>query len=415
MAEKSGRTEKTTDWMGNKKEVHYDSDGHKVGETRFTTDWMGNPKQEHYDTSGSKVGETRAGVDGWTGQSRAEHYDRDGKMIGHSRDDADWTGSYVQKHYNTSHKQVGSTHRKTGIFGDVKKVHEGEYFKAKGRESSPDQTVRTSSGGDSGSSSYGGDYDSSTTRTTIKPGYKEGKGLTFGVVFGRLTSLVVIAGLAVLMGFWENYRLNGSHENYGQLLIYVTLGSAILVALLERGFWFSFLAGCMVTLGSAYGLSLYPVDYPYMTLSSAIASGFQFTLICGFVGWLAKKIAHGRNRSGWVSVLTSWLILAIAVWQLLGLSSLTVSSESNSNVVLSQSTDVQPTITPDIQKKTATPVVISDETQEPGGTYTVEKGDTLWIIAERFYNDGTRWVEIAQANNLTNPDLIHVGNVLIIP
>lgn len=412
MAEKSGRTEKTTDWMGNEKEVHYDSDGHKVGETRFTTDWMGNPKQEHLDTSGNKIGETKAGTDFW-GQSRAEHYDNDGKMIAYSRDDADWTGSYVQKHYNTSHEQVGSTRRETGILGDTKKVHEGEYFKARGRESSPEQTISTSSGGDSGSGSYS-DYGSSTTRTTIKPGYKEGRGLTFGVVFGRITSLVTIAGLAVLMGFWENYRLNGPHENYGQLLIYVTFGSAILVALLERGFWFSFLAGCMVTLGSAYGLSLYPVNYPYMTPLGAIVSGFQFTLICGFVGWLAKKITHRCNRSGWLSVLTSWLILAIAVWQLLSLSSLIVGSESNSNVVLARSTDVQPTITPDIQKKTATPVVVSDETQL-GKTYTVERGDTLWAIAERFYNDGTRWVEIAQANNLTNPSLIHTGNVLIIP
>ena len=48
-------------------------------------------------------------------------------------------------------------------------------------------------------------------------------------------------------------------------------------------------------------------------------------------------------------------------------------------------------------------------------TYTVKTGDSLWKIAEALYNDGYRWVDIAQANNLTNPDIIHNGNVLTIP
>jgi putative chitinase len=47
--------------------------------------------------------------------------------------------------------------------------------------------------------------------------------------------------------------------------------------------------------------------------------------------------------------------------------------------------------------------------------YTVEHGDTLWDISVRAYADGYRWVDIAKANNLANPDLIHSGNILIIP
>lgn len=50
-----------------------------------------------------------------------------------------------------------------------------------------------------------------------------------------------------------------------------------------------------------------------------------------------------------------------------------------------------------------------------GITYTVQKGDTLWSIAVRAYGDGYKWVNIAKANNLTNPSVIHSGNVLIIP
>jgi len=50
-----------------------------------------------------------------------------------------------------------------------------------------------------------------------------------------------------------------------------------------------------------------------------------------------------------------------------------------------------------------------------GDKYTVVKGDSLWKIAVRAYGDGYQWVKIASENNLTNPDLIHPGNVLTIP
>lgn len=50
-----------------------------------------------------------------------------------------------------------------------------------------------------------------------------------------------------------------------------------------------------------------------------------------------------------------------------------------------------------------------------GGSYKVEKGDSLWEISVRAYQDGYRWPEIAKANNLDNPNVIHPGNVLTIP
>ncbi|WP_327093849.1 LysM peptidoglycan-binding domain-containing protein [Nocardia vinacea] len=48
-------------------------------------------------------------------------------------------------------------------------------------------------------------------------------------------------------------------------------------------------------------------------------------------------------------------------------------------------------------------------------TYTVEPGDTLWAIAERFYGDGNRYQEIATASGIDNPDAINPGQVLTIP
>lgn len=48
-------------------------------------------------------------------------------------------------------------------------------------------------------------------------------------------------------------------------------------------------------------------------------------------------------------------------------------------------------------------------------TYTVARGDNLWEIAVRAYGDGYKLVEIAKANNLADPDIIHAGNVLTLP
>jgi LysM repeat protein len=51
----------------------------------------------------------------------------------------------------------------------------------------------------------------------------------------------------------------------------------------------------------------------------------------------------------------------------------------------------------------------------PPRTYTVVSGDTLWAIAERFYGDGSKYQRIADASGVSNPDLIHPGQVLTIP
>lgn len=60
------------------------------------------------------------------------------------------------------------------------------------------------------------------------------------------------------------------------------------------------------------------------------------------------------------------------------------------------------------------------QVQKPGAEaqmYTVQKGDTLWKIAEKFYGDGSKYPEIVKANSppVKNPDLIQPGWVLRIP
>jgi nucleoid-associated protein YgaU len=61
----------------------------------------------------------------------------------------------------------------------------------------------------------------------------------------------------------------------------------------------------------------------------------------------------------------------------------------------------------------------SDELLVPAGAqvYTVQKGDTLYKVARRFYNDQSRWREIWEANKtrLPDPDKLPIGIKLIIP
>ncbi len=57
----------------------------------------------------------------------------------------------------------------------------------------------------------------------------------------------------------------------------------------------------------------------------------------------------------------------------------------------------------------------SYEEESHVATYQVVKGDTLWSIAIKVYGDGYRWPEIAKANKLQNPNLIHSGNIFVIP
>ena len=49
--------------------------------------------------------------------------------------------------------------------------------------------------------------------------------------------------------------------------------------------------------------------------------------------------------------------------------------------------------------------------------HTVEKGDTLWAIATKFYNDGTKYPAIVDANQpmIKDADEIYPGQVLRIP
>ncbi|MEX1052646.1 MAG: LysM domain-containing protein [Patescibacteria group bacterium] len=71
---------------------------------------------------------------------------------------------------------------------------------------------------------------------------------------------------------------------------------------------------------------------------------------------------------------------------------------------------------PELEPKEAT--VSGEDTEEMSQQpkqYTVVKGDHLWSIAQKVYNDPYKWSAIAQTNSIVNPNYIEVGQVLNLP
>lgn len=74
-------------------------------------------------------------------------------------------------------------------------------------------------------------------------------------------------------------------------------------------------------------------------------------------------------------------------------------------------TRVAPTATP-------TPLVGTPAaTEAPASeqTYTVQSGDSLWIIAQKMYGNGSKYPLIANANEITTTTRLRTGTVLKIP
>ena len=69
-----------------------------------------------------------------------------------------------------------------------------------------------------------------------------------------------------------------------------------------------------------------------------------------------------------------------------------------------------------VAESTAEQTVV--QTPDQGGrTHVVVKGDTLYGLARRYYHDQRRWRDIFAANSgeVKDPDVIYVGQVLVIP
>lgn len=46
---------------------------------------------------------------------------------------------------------------------------------------------------------------------------------------------------------------------------------------------------------------------------------------------------------------------------------------------------------------------------------TIQKNDSLWKLAQKYYGDGSQWVKIQNANNGINPNSLRIGQQIVIP
>lgn len=82
-----------------------------------------------------------------------------------------------------------------------------------------------------------------------------------------------------------------------------------------------------------------------------------------------------------------------------------ISYDDRENNLLGQWLDIKPTIiksTKQVSKTVEKENVIN---------YVVKRGDTLWAIASKYLESGTKYPQIAQENNIPNPNLIYPGQV----
>ncbi|ANU48515.1 hypothetical protein ADH76_09990 [Enterocloster clostridioformis] len=82
-----------------------------------------------------------------------------------------------------------------------------------------------------------------------------------------------------------------------------------------------------------------------------------------------------------------------------------ISYDDRENNLLGQWLDIKPTIiksTKQVSKTVEKENVIN---------YVVKRGDTLWAIASKYLGSGTKYPQIAQENNIPNPNLIYPGQV----
>ncbi len=97
----------------------------------------------------------------------------------------------------------------------------------------------------------------------------------------------------------------------------------------------------------------------------------------------------------------------------------TVDNLKNDSIKLALALGVQHTVVEGVDNNNVAGV--SDENIKPQSDdssfklYIVKEGDSLWKIAQYYYNDGFKAFEIAKENNLVNIDIIQPGISLKLP
>lgn len=143
-------------------------------------------------------------------------------------------------------------------------------------------------------------------------------------------------------------------------------------------------------------------------------------------GFNWKAIADANNITDGNDVKEGTKLTIPVLTPTAGESMVSITAEPSKAMEEKVSPTVKPTDAPKVTEKVSPTVAqkvsptpsISDPGTKPTANdkeYTVKSGDSLWKIAVAQYGDGYKWTEIAKANKLVHPNVIHTGNKLVIP
>ncbi len=94
-----------------------------------------------------------------------------------------------------------------------------------------------------------------------------------------------------------------------------------------------------------------------------------------------------------------------------------IANPSPTRIIVSVTPTLIPTVSTTISQPSPTQEVAMNKSQSQSieKSHTVSQGENLWIIAQKEYKSGYNWVDIARANNLSNPNSVETGQKLVLP
>ena len=122
----------------------------------------------------------------------------------------------------------------------------------------------------------------------------------------------------------------------------------------------------------------------------------------------SRSVRAKKQGINWTESYSSFLLGVVVVIVVILFGVTIIRQQSHIQQTSSLATTGIPTIAP--SPTPGTTMVENGKTY-----YVVKANDSLWDIAVKVYNDGYKWTDIAQANNLANPGTIFTGDKLYLP
>jgi uncharacterized protein YvpB len=158
-----------------------------------------------------------------------------------------------------------------------------------------------------------------------------------------------------------------------------------------------------------------PVLYTAADGSQTLTARFEHTMV--LTGYTASQVQVLDSYSGFsltyslASFLISWKVLGNQAVIVQGYACLDCGSDISTTTAIPGEILNTPSQVPDSTLVSSTPTPNTSQVNPVPKNYTVQRGEYLILLANRF---GLDWRRLAELNNLTSPWVIHPGQVIIL-